>query len=902
MADSGLTAQNHSIEAEQALIGAVLINNDAYGLVQSILQPEHFAEPVHREIYEIIGKLVGIGKIATPVTIKPYVAAGFDLGGVTVGQYIARLAANATTVINAPDYARTVRDLADGRMIVEIGKTLAETVTPDVVDLAAYGVDMLDALVADRSMNSAPARMLDQSLMIALDKTATAYQNEGRLTGVPTGLRDLDAKTLGGHAGHLIVLGGRPGMGKTALAVSIVRNMAKLKRKGIFFSLEMPDDELSMRMIADEMYDHGKLQYWQIKSGKYHERYFERIQAAIERLKDLPLKIEQQPFLTIAQIAARSRQFKRRFGLEYLIIDHLGLIKPSGRYAGNKVNETGETTGALKALAKELGIPIYLLAQLNRGLEQREDKRPTLSDLRHCLVGDTRVVDAGTGRWKQISDVRKGDKLLGVGVDQKIRIFDVADQWQTGMQPVFRMTTQTGKQITGTASHRFLTERGWVKLGDLLPGQVIAAAMRLPEHGTKNDDADRCRLLGYMVGDGTYLKHRAVGFISSDAETFADVLAVVSTEFPLVKPRMKAGQNRKDKAPIWVCDFVQIYENGYGRPGGNALREWFRDIGVFGQKHFSKRIPGLVFETEKNAANFLAGYLSADGCVKVRKRAPAVSLWEIHFDTVSRGLAADVQALLLRLGIVSTVNDGYTSKVATQPIYRVSVSSAAHNLRRFAETMPARGKKGRLLSRLLTELSPETYTGPGIFALPRCVSEIVAEAAPWVPSSTGRTLDGWRDQKKRMRRDVCRSWGRRLGRDDLTMWADSDLLWEEIRRIEPAGVREVFDISLPGCENFIANGIVAHNSGDIEQDADTVILLHRPAYYLEQKEPKAGSAEFLVWSNDIAQVHDRLDAIIAKQRSGPLGTVRLFCDIGCNAIRDAHGEMDGSADVGEMAG
>ena len=381
-------AQNHSIEAEQSVLGAILVNNDAYGVVQSILQPEHFFEPIHREIYEIIGKLVAIGKLATPVTIKPFVASGLDLGdGVTVGQYIARLAAGATTVVNAPDYARTVRDMADGRMIVEIGKTLSETVTPDVAELAAYGVDMLDAVVADRSMNAAPARMLDQSLALAVDKSATAYQNDGRLTGVPTGLRELDAKTLGGHSGHLIVLGGRPGMGKTALAVSIVRNMAKLKRQGIFFSLEMPDDELSMRMLADEMFDYGKLQYWQIKSGKFHEKYFQRIIEAAERLKGLPLKIEQQPFLTIAQIAARSRQFKRRFGLDYLLIDHLGLIKPSGRYAGNKVNETGETTGALKALAKELGIPIYLLAQLNRGLEQREDKRPTLSDLRHCLVG-----------------------------------------------------------------------------------------------------------------------------------------------------------------------------------------------------------------------------------------------------------------------------------------------------------------------------------------------------------------------------------------------------------------------------------------------------------------------------------------------------------------------------------
>lgn len=374
---------NHSIEAEQSLLGAVLVNNEAYEVVQGIVESAHFFEPIHREIFDIAGKLIQLGKVANPVTMLPFIAAGFDMGGMTVREYVARLAAEATTIVNAKDFARAIRDLADRRTVADVGMALKDTAAPDVAELAAWGVDVLDSIVADRSMTGAPAVSLDTAIANAVDKTALAYQNEGKLTGIPTGLTDLDQRTLGAHPGNLIVMAGRPGMGKTALAVTIARNKAKAKYRGIFFSLEMADDELAMRMLSDECYDTGKLEYWQIRSGKYHERYFERIMEAGERLKNLPLKIEQQPALTVAQIGARARQFKRRHGLDYLIIDHLGLIRASGRYAGNKVNETGEITGSLKALAKELGIPIYLLAQLNRGVEAREDKRPSLGDLRH---------------------------------------------------------------------------------------------------------------------------------------------------------------------------------------------------------------------------------------------------------------------------------------------------------------------------------------------------------------------------------------------------------------------------------------------------------------------------------------------------------------------------------------
>lgn len=382
MAPQTKERDNHSIEAEQAVLGAVLMHNDVYEAVSGIVEAAHFFEPIHREIFDIAGTLIRAGKAANAITMVPFIAAGFDLGGVTVRQYVARLAAAGAEGFNVKDFARTVRDLADRRTIHDLGDHLKNAAAPDVAELASWGVDVLDGIVAERSMNAAPAVMMNEAIMHAVDKTATAYQNEGRLIGIPTGLRDLDQKTLGAHPGNLIVIAGRPGMGKTALAVTIARNKAKAGYKGVFFSLEMGDDELAMRMISDECFDTGKVEYWQIRSGKYHERYFDHIREAALRLKDLPLKIEQQPFLNVGQIAARARQFKRRYGLDYMVIDHLLLIKGSDRYRGNRVYELGEITGALKGLAKELGVPVYLLTQLSRGVEQREDKRPVLSDLR----------------------------------------------------------------------------------------------------------------------------------------------------------------------------------------------------------------------------------------------------------------------------------------------------------------------------------------------------------------------------------------------------------------------------------------------------------------------------------------------------------------------------------------
>ncbi len=374
-----------NIACEQMLLGAVLMNNAAFLVVDDIVESKHFWEPVHRDIWEVCAGQIRAGKLCNPVTLQSFLPADMQVGDMTLRGYVAQLAAEATTIVNAPDFARTIRDMADRRLMIEVGQTLQQSKEPDNLALAAMAVDYLDGIVSAQSTSSVRAVDMDTALDRALDAAAQAYRNEGKPRGLSYGIRALDEKTLGAMPGDLVVIAGRPGMGKTALATSILRNHGMAGHSVMMWSGEMDDVALGTRMIADEIWrPTRRLSYWQISSGKFREDRWQEIADARERLRGMPIKIEQQPGLTVAQIGARARQYKRRKGsLRALVVDHLGLVKPSGRYAGNKVNETGEVTVGLKALAKELGIPVFLLCQINRGVESRDDKRPNLADLRN---------------------------------------------------------------------------------------------------------------------------------------------------------------------------------------------------------------------------------------------------------------------------------------------------------------------------------------------------------------------------------------------------------------------------------------------------------------------------------------------------------------------------------------
>jgi replicative DNA helicase len=341
-----------------------------------------YFEPLHADLHGICESLIAMGKKASPISVAAFLPQDAKIGKLNLREYLARLAAASAIPSEVPQLAEMIRDLSDRRSLHGIASELGKAVDGDPGQAATEAIERLDAILSLRSQSLVPSLTIEQSVARAMDAAAGAYQRDGAISGLPTGLRDLDHKLNGLQRGELVVMAGRPGSGKTAAALSLSRNLAHQRYRGIFYSLEMGDVQLSQRMLADESYDEAVVKYSWLRSGRFTEKQFMVIRDAALRLKNLPIRIEQQPSMTLGQIGARARQEKRTKGLDFFVVDYLGLMKSSGRYAGNRTNEIGELTAGVRALAKELDCVVLLLCQLNRGVEGREDKRPNMGDLR----------------------------------------------------------------------------------------------------------------------------------------------------------------------------------------------------------------------------------------------------------------------------------------------------------------------------------------------------------------------------------------------------------------------------------------------------------------------------------------------------------------------------------------
>ena len=388
----------HNIEAEQALLGAILVNNEALYRVGDFLEPQHFFEPIHQKIFELARSLIRANKLATPVTLKTFLPGDIDIAGMNVSQYLARLAAEATTVINAEDYGRTIYDLSIRRLLILIGEDMVNVAFDAPVDFAprAQIEDAERQLyeLAESGRYDGGFQRFSQAMKVALDMAANAYQRDGKLSGISTGLRDLDSKMGGLQRSDLIIVAGRPGMGKTAFATNIAYNIAEAHQAEVqadgtmksvnggivgFFSCEMSAEQLATRILAEQTGIASSM----IRRGGIKQDEFERIRDYTIKLEHLPLYVDETGGLSISQLTARARRLKRQKGLDMIVVDYIQLLQGSGKRGNdNRVQEVTEITTSLKALAKELNIPVIALSQLSRQVENRDDKHPQLADLR----------------------------------------------------------------------------------------------------------------------------------------------------------------------------------------------------------------------------------------------------------------------------------------------------------------------------------------------------------------------------------------------------------------------------------------------------------------------------------------------------------------------------------------
>ena len=386
----------HNIEAEQALLGALLINNDVYDRVANILNETHFFDPVHGKIFEVAASRIKNNSLASPVTLKAFLEDDPGLAELGGNAYLVRLAGASVSVFASKDYAELIRELATRRSLIDIGNEISgKAGTIDIEnDPKEQIINAEQKLyeLAETGQKGSGFKSFLKAIKEAVDVANSAYQREGGMVGPSTGFNDLDKKLGGLHQSDLLILAGRPSMGKTALATNIAFNIAKKYSKGTlqdgsegaidggvvgFYSLEMSAEQLAARILSEV----SEVPSDQIRRGDMSEKEFRRFVEAAKSLEACPLFIDDTPALPITQLAARARRLKRTNGLDVLIVDYLQLVRPASS-KDSRVNEVSEITQGLKAIAKELDIPVIALSQLSRQVENRDDKRPQLSDLR----------------------------------------------------------------------------------------------------------------------------------------------------------------------------------------------------------------------------------------------------------------------------------------------------------------------------------------------------------------------------------------------------------------------------------------------------------------------------------------------------------------------------------------
>lgn len=466
----------HNLDAERDLIGAVLVNNEAGAKVSGFLKAEHFYEPVHSRIYDAVTLLIERGEIADPVTLKSYFENDEALADIGGAQYLARLAASATTIINAENYGRIIYDLAMRRELIDLGEEIVNTAyDSELTETATSQIEnaekQLFALAESGSHEGAltPIRV---AVGEAVKSIEDAFQRDGNLVGVTTGLRDMDGKLGGLHNSDLLILAGRPSMGKTSLATNIAYNAAKAHRESGgnegaavgFFSLEMSAEQLVGRILAEAT----EISSEKLRRGDItDEEFANKLVPESARLSELPLYIDDTPAISIAAMRTRARRLKRSNGLGLIVVDYLQLMKGTGR-GDNRVQEISEITQGLKAIAKELDIPVIALSQLSRQVENRDDKRPQLSDLRESgsIEQDSDVV-----MFVYREEYYEGRKEPSEGTPEH-------QDWQERMARVHNMAEVIiGKQRHGPIGNvKLQFQPEFTRFGDLADDHY------LPEH------------------------------------------------------------------------------------------------------------------------------------------------------------------------------------------------------------------------------------------------------------------------------------------------------------------------------------------------------------------------------------------------------------------------------------
>jgi replicative DNA helicase len=841
-------------EAETSVLGAILLTEQALDgvLLQVGLRPEDFYRPRHQLIFR---SMIRLKEKAEPeavdaLTVADDLRRAGELEEAGGEEYLHSLPTVVPAVGNVLHYARIVKDYALLRRVLGASREIQDEVLSQRGDPREL-IERFETQLFRIGHEDGRGEMqsIEEILHKEIDKLEELSKRDVGLTGTPSGFTDLDSLTGGFQPGNLIVVAARPSMGKSSLATNIAENAAVGHGKPVaLFSLEMSETELAHRFIASQ----ARVSSDELRKGRVKGDRWPKVLKAVERLAKAPLYVDDSSDIGILEIRAKARRLHAKHQLGLIIVDYLQLLRPEGR-ADSRVEQVGQMSRGLKILARELDIPVIAVSQLSRAVESRHPPIPMLSDLRECLTGET-LVALADGRRVPIADL-VGTTPEVLAIDEHDRVVPARSDkvWRVGRRPILKLVLASGRILRGTAEHKVRTGAGWQTLGAIRGNDRIALARRLPEPRSPVRWADdRVVLLGQLIGEGSYLPHRPLRYTTASEENSAAVTGAARREF---------GSRVTRHAGRGAWHQLVIAGNGNRwHPAGVGL--WLRQLGIWGQRSADKRIPAEAFRLGNDQVALLLRHLWAtDGTIWCYERPDGRQSRGISFATASAGLAADVAALLLRLGVVARI----TSKQqdSGNELYHVLVSDAVAQ-KRFLELVGAFGERATAAAALREALAA-VPASTNVDTLPLEIWEDVRQvmAAQGVTQRAmaamrGTSYGGTSHFKFSTSRAVLESYATVLDDPGLATIADNDLLWDRVVAIEPDGEEDVFDLTVPGPACWLADGIVTHNSGQVEQDADLVLFVYRDEYYNKESD-RLGEA----------------DIFLAKHRNGPIGQLTL---------------------------
>ena len=841
----------HNLEAEESLLGAMLLSRDAIAAAIEGVRPDDFYKPAHAHIYDAILALYGAGEPVDPVTIADELKRAGLLEAIGGRQILLQIQHNTPASANAAHYARIVEEMALLRRLISVAGEIAEMgydLPDDVIETLDLAESKVFAVAERRVANTMVS--LHDVLEESLQQLESLYGRGGGVTGVPTGFLDLDDLLHGLQPSSLVVLAARPSVGKSALALGAASHVAlETRRPVIFFSLEMGHLELTQRMLAAE----ARVDSRKLRRGDLSDSDWTRIAHAVGRLGEAPFFIDDNPHCSVMEMRAKCRRVKSRHGdLGLVVVDYLQLMTvPGGRSESRQV-EVSELSRGLKILARELEAPVMALSQLNRMPEMRQDKRPMLADLREsgCLTADTKIQRADTGEMVTIGS------LLATGatnipvwtIDHDFRMVRgvMTHAFRSGVKPVFRLRLRSGLEVKASPNHPFLTFDGWRRLDELQAGERIALPRRIPEPEQAIEwHDDQVILLAHLLGSGTFAVDQPLTYVSRDAR-HVDVVERAARTFGVEARRVDRGA------------FEQLYLSPPYHPCAwreNAVVDWLETIGLYGRRAKDAAIPSAAFGLpRRQLALFVRHLWSSGGRALTGSGVPTFC-----YLSPSRELVAGLQMLLFRFGILSRVRSvehpggavAYELKIAGDRSHRRFLIEIGTP---FVTASAAEGRVRELALDLVGEdalaMNPPDSPEPGggrRNVLPH-------ERQLTYQSAMGETYYGGSLTHPEQGR--VRALQAMVDDDQLNGLSQTDLCWDAVESVDYLGEMNVYDATVPGTHNFIANGIVVHNS--IEQDADVVTFIYRDEVY-NPESPDRGQAEI----------------IVAKHRNGPTGVVRL---------------------------